>query len=90
MKMKLDGSIDKYKARLVIQCFRQKEGIDLFDTYAPVARISTIRLLLALAAIQDLVIHQMDVITAFLNGYLDEEIYMKQPEGFVMPGYESK
>nr|GEZ91043.1 zinc finger, CCHC-type [Tanacetum cinerariifolium] len=52
--------------------------------------ISTIRLLLALAAIHDLVIHQMDVITAFLNGDLDEEIYMKQPEGFVMPGRESK
>nr|GFA96241.1 zinc finger, CCHC-type [Tanacetum cinerariifolium] len=88
--MKVDGSIDKYKARLVIQGFRQKEGINFFDTYAPVARISTIRLLLALAAIHDLVIHQMDVKTAFLNGDLDEEIYMKQPEGFVIPGHESK
>nr|GFC85275.1 zinc finger, CCHC-type [Tanacetum cinerariifolium] len=64
--MKVDGSIDKYKARLVIQGFRQKEGIDFFDTYAHVARISIIRLLLALAAIHDLVIHQMDVKTAFL------------------------
>nr|GEY37234.1 zinc finger, CCHC-type [Tanacetum cinerariifolium] len=89
-KMKVDGSIDKSKARLVIQGFRQNEGIDFFDTYAPVARISTIRLLLALAAIQDLVIHQIDMKTAFLNGDLDEEIYMKQPEGFVMPGHESK
>nr|GEW26019.1 zinc finger, CCHC-type [Tanacetum cinerariifolium] len=89
-KMKVNGSIDKYKARLVIQGFRQKEGIDFFDTYAPVARISTIRLLLALAAIYDLVIYQMDVKTAFLNGDFDEEIYMKQPEGFVMPGHESK
>nr|GEZ66211.1 zinc finger, CCHC-type [Tanacetum cinerariifolium] len=88
--MKVDGSIDKYKARLVIHCFSQKEGIDLFDTYAFDARISTIRLLLALAAIHDLFIHQIDVITAFLNGDLDEEIYMKQPEGFVMPGRESK
>ena len=85
-KMKVDGSIDKFKARLVIQGFRQKEGIDFFDTYAPVARISTIRLLLALAAIHNLVIHQMDVKTAFLNGELDEEIYMKQPEVFVFPG----
>jgi len=88
--MKVDGFIDKFKARLVIQGFRQKEGIDYFDTYAPVARISTIRLLLALAAIHNLVIHQMDVKTAFLNGELDEEIYMKQPEGFVMLGNEDK
>ncbi|GJR05033.1 zinc finger, CCHC-type containing protein [Tanacetum coccineum] len=88
--MKVDESIDKYKARLVIQGFRQKEGIEFFDTYAPVARISTIRLLLALAAIHDLVIYQIDVKTAFLNGDLDEEIYMKQPKGFVVPGHESK
>ncbi|GJY25712.1 zinc finger, CCHC-type containing protein [Tanacetum coccineum] len=67
-KMKVDGSIDKYKVRLVIQGFRQKEGIDFFDTYAHVARISTIRLLLALAAIHDLVIHQMDVKTKSLYG----------------------
>nr|KAJ0190383.1 hypothetical protein LSAT_V11C800404060 [Lactuca sativa] len=85
-KMKVDGTIDKYKAILVIQGFRQKEGIDFFDTYTPVARIFTIRLLLALAAIHNLVIYQMDVKTAFLNGDLDEEIYMKQPERFVMPG----
>jgi hypothetical protein len=85
-KMKVDGTIDKFKARLVIQGFRQKEGIDYFDTYAPVARITTIRLLIALAAIHNLVIHQMDVKIAFLNGDLEEEVYMKQPEGFVMPG----
>ncbi|GKD38789.1 zinc finger, CCHC-type containing protein, partial [Tanacetum coccineum] len=89
-KMKVDGTIDKFKARLVIQGFRQKEGIDYFDTYALVARITTIRLLLALAAIHNLVIHQMDVKTAFLNGDLEEEVYMKQPEGFVMPGNEHK
>nr|GEW04179.1 zinc finger, CCHC-type [Tanacetum cinerariifolium] len=88
--IKVDGSIDKYKARLVIQGFRQKEGIDFFDTYAPDARISTTRLLLALAAIHDLVIHQIDLKTTFLNGDLDEEIYMKQPERFMMPGHESK
>ncbi|GJS22450.1 zinc finger, CCHC-type containing protein [Tanacetum coccineum] len=89
-KMEIDGTIDKFKARLVIQGFRQKEGIDYFDTYAPVARITTIRLLLALAVIHNLVIHQMDVKTTFLNGDLDEEVYMKQPEGFVMPGNEHK
>ncbi|GJV51542.1 zinc finger, CCHC-type containing protein [Tanacetum coccineum] len=87
-KMNVDGTIDKFKARLVIQGFRQKEGIDYFDTYAPVARITTIRLLLALAAIHNLVIHQMDVKIAFLNGDLDKEVYMKQLEGFVMPGNE--
>nr|GEU82249.1 hypothetical protein [Tanacetum cinerariifolium] len=64
----------------------QKEGTDYFDNYAPVARITTIRLLLALAAIHNLVIHQMDVKTTFLNDDLDEEVYMKQPKGFVMPG----
>ncbi|GKA64586.1 zinc finger, CCHC-type containing protein [Tanacetum coccineum] len=89
-KMKVDGIIDKFKARLVIQGFRQKEGIDYFDTYAPVARITTIRLLLALSAIHNLVIHQMDVKTTFLNGDLDEEVYMKQPEGFFMPDNEHK
>nr|KAJ0214839.1 hypothetical protein LSAT_V11C300117190 [Lactuca sativa] len=78
--MKVDGAIDKYKSKLVIQGFRQKEGIDFFDTYAPVAKIYTIRLLLALAAIHHLVIHQMDVKTAFLNGDLDEDIYLKQPK----------
>ncbi|GJU23853.1 zinc finger, CCHC-type containing protein [Tanacetum coccineum] len=83
-KMNVDGIIDKFKARLVIQGFRQKEGIDYFDTYAQVTRITTIILLLALAAIHNIVIHQMDVKTAFLNGDLDEEVYMKQPEGFVM------
>nr|GEW65121.1 zinc finger, CCHC-type [Tanacetum cinerariifolium] len=85
-KMKVEGTIDKFKARLVIQGFRQKEGIDYFDTYAPVARITTIILLLALEAIHNLVIYQMDIKTAFLNGDLDEEVYMKQPEGFVMLG----
>ncbi|GJZ08491.1 zinc finger, CCHC-type containing protein [Tanacetum coccineum] len=89
-KMKVDGTIDKFKARLVIQGFRQKEGIDYFDTYAPVVRITTIRLLLALAAIHNLVIHQMDVKTSFLNGDLLKEVYMKQPEGFVMPGNKHK
>nr|GEU93347.1 hypothetical protein [Tanacetum cinerariifolium] len=67
-----------------------EEGIDFFDTYAPVARISTIRLLLALTAIHDLVIHQMDVKIAFLNGDLDKKIDMKQSKGFVMPGHKSK
>ncbi|KAK4386023.1 Retrovirus-related Pol polyprotein from transposon TNT 1-94 [Sesamum angolense] len=89
-KMKVDGTIEKFKARLVIQGFRQRPGIDYSYIYAPVARISTIRLLIALASIHNLVIHQMDVKTTFLNGNLDEEVYMKQPEGFIMPSNKHK
>nr|GEW34189.1 hypothetical protein [Tanacetum cinerariifolium] len=85
-KKAIDDEIDKFKARLVIQSFKQKEGIDYFDTYAPVARITTIRLLLALVAIHNLVTHQMDVKKTLLNGDLEEEVYMKQPKGFVMLG----
>ncbi|KAL0436247.1 UNVERIFIED_CONTAM: Retrovirus-related Pol polyprotein from transposon TNT 1-94 [Sesamum radiatum] len=89
-KYKADGSIDKYKARLVAKGFKRKEGLDFFDTYSPVTRITSIRVLIAIAALYDLEIHQMDVKTAFLNGELDEEIYMEQPEGFVVPGQEKK
>ncbi|KAL0437633.1 UNVERIFIED_CONTAM: Retrovirus-related Pol polyprotein from transposon TNT 1-94 [Sesamum radiatum] len=89
-KYKADGSIDKYKARLVAKGFKQKEGFDFFDTYSPVTRITSIRVLIAIAALYDLEIHQMNVKTAFLNGELDEEIYMEQPEGFVVPGQEKK
>ena len=88
--MKTDGSIDKYKARLVIKGYKQKEGLDYFDTYSLVTRISSIRMLIAIAVIHNLEIHQMDVKTAFLNGDLDEEIYMEQPEGFIVPGQEKK
>ncbi|GJX41931.1 retrovirus-related pol polyprotein from transposon TNT 1-94, partial [Tanacetum coccineum] len=90
IKYHTDGSIQTFKARLVIQGFSQRQGVDYFDTYAPVARITSIRVLFALASIYNLPIHQMDVKTAFLNGDLDEEVYMKQPEGFVLPGHENK
>jgi hypothetical protein len=89
-KMRLDGMIDKYKARLVAKGFTQKEGEDYFDTYSPVARLTTIRLLIALAASYGLHIHQMDVKTAFLKRELEEEIYIEQPDGFVVKGQESK
>ena len=85
-KKKVNGTIERFKERLVAKGFIQKEGFDYFDTYTPVARIATIRVLIALALIYQFEIHQMDVKTVFLNGELDEEIYMKQPEGFVMPG----
>ena len=83
--MKIDGSIDKYKARLIVKGYRQTKGIDYFNTYSPVTRITSIRMIIAIVALYDLEIHQMDVKTTFLNGELDEEVYMEQPEGFVIP-----
>ena len=65
--------------------FKQREGVEYFDTYAPVARITSIHVLLALASIYKLIVHQMNVKTTFLNGDLDEEVYMEQPECFILP-----
>ncbi|CAM8930606.1 unnamed protein product [Rhodiola kirilowii] len=89
-KMKVDGTVEKYKARLVIRGYRQKEGLDYFDTLSPVTRITSIRMIIGIAALRNLEIHQMDVKTAFLNGDLEEEIYMEQPEGCKAPGQERK
>jgi hypothetical protein len=89
-KNNTDRSLQTFKAKLVAKGFRQKEGIDYFDIYAPVARIASIRVLLALASIFSLYVHQMDVKTAFLDGDLDEEVYIEQPEGFIMHGHEKK
>jgi hypothetical protein len=82
-KLRPDGTIERYKAWLVIKGYSQKEGEDFFDTYSPVARLTTIRVLLSLAASHGLLVHRMDVKTTFLNGELDEEIYMEQPVGFL-------
>ena len=76
------GNITRYKARLVTKGFSQIPGIDFTDTFAPVMRLDSLRLLLALATKLDLVIHVVDVVGAYLNGKLEEEIYMKQPPGF--------
>jgi hypothetical protein len=70
--------------------YTQKEGEDFFHTYSPVVQLTTIRVLISLAASYGLTIHQMDVKTAFLNGELEEEIYMDQPDGFIANGQEGK
>ena len=88
--LRLDGTIEKYKTRLVAKDYTQKEGEDYFDTYSPVARMTTIRVLLSLAASHGLLVHQMDVKTTFVNGELEEEIYIDQSDGFVANGQEGK
>jgi transposase InsO family protein len=76
------GNIERHKARLVAKGFTQLEGIDYCETFSPVSTKESMRIILALVAHYDLELHQMDVKTAFLNGDLDEEIYMEQPQGF--------
>lgn len=82
LKHKANGEIDKYKARFVARGCSQKAGFDYAETYAPVAKLTTLRILLAVANRFDMYIHQMDVKSAFLNGDLDEDIFMVPPEGF--------
>jgi transposase InsO family protein len=82
IKHVVDGSIEKYKARFVARGFSQKEGIDYEETFAPVARYTSIRTIIALAAKMKWKLHQMDVKTAFLNGVIEEEVYIEQPQGF--------
>ncbi|GJZ22320.1 retrovirus-related pol polyprotein from transposon TNT 1-94 [Tanacetum coccineum] len=86
-KVKLDelGGVLKNKARLVARGYRQEEGIDFEESFAPVARLEAIRIFIAFAAHMNMVVYQMDVKTAFLNGILREEVYVSQPDGFVDP-----
>ena len=83
-----EGVPERYKARLVALGCSQKPGLEFNQTYAPVVKLSTLRIILALIAVHDLEVLQLDVKTAFLHGRLDEEIYMRQPEGYVAPGLE--
>ena len=83
--LRLDGTIEKYKVRLAEKGFSQNKGIDFFDIYAPVCRITIIRVFIAWAAIKKFIIHQMDVKTTFLNRDLTEEVYMERSEGLDAP-----
>ncbi|KAL8116743.1 hypothetical protein AgCh_023048 [Apium graveolens] len=89
-KIKRDaaGNITKHKARIVAKGYVQRQGVDFDEVFAPVTRIETIRLLLALTAKGNWEVHHLDVKTAFLNGEIKEEVYVKQPEGFIKPGSE--
>lgn len=82
IKRNPDGTVDKYKARLVAVGYSQKKGIDYDQTFSPVAKMSTIRILLSIAANENLTLRQFDVSTAFLYGTVKEEIFMRQPEGY--------
>ncbi|RVW49720.1 Retrovirus-related Pol polyprotein from transposon TNT 1-94 [Vitis vinifera] len=86
-KMDENGVIVRNKARLVAQGFKQIEGIDFDETFAPVARLESIRILLAVACVWKFKLFQMDVKSAFLNGILNEEVYVEQPKGFQDPRY---
>ena len=86
VKHDVDGKVERFKARLVAKGYAQKYGIDYDEIFSPAVRFSSIRFLIAFAVQHDMLVHQMDVETAFLNGKLGEEIYMQQPEGYVKPG----
>lgn len=89
-KFNENGEVDKYKARLVVKGYSQQYGVDYTEVFAPVARMETIRLVVALAAQKGWIIYQLDVKSAFLHGELNEEVFVEQPCGYVQKGNEHK
>ena len=88
VKTEENSSHPRYKARLVVKGFSQKKGIDFDEIFSLVVKMSSIRVVLGMAASMDLEVEQLDVKAAFLHGDLEEEIYMEQPEGFMVAGKE--
>ena len=89
MKHATDGSVEKYKAHFMENGFSQKEGIDYVETFTPVSRYSSIQTIISLVANMGWRVHQMDIKTAFLNGVIEEEVYIEQPEGFDVDNRET-
>lgn len=90
LKRNTRGEVVQHKARLVAKGYVQKAGVDFEEVFAPVARMETVRLILALAAQMGWQVHQMDVKSAFLNGEIEEEVFVKQPNGFIVKNHEEK